>query len=133
MSHTHFSKVQATCQVLLGNIGFGGIMVEMNGHILFLTRASCQVRKIACCACARTAGNVFPATDFKGNWHASRHVRHACAVMHVGIAKPRWRGKTFPAFPAYAQLVILRIWQEAMISHWGGCWLIAIWGLYNFG
>ena len=25
--------------------------------------------------------------------HASRHVRHACAVMHVGIANPRWRGK----------------------------------------
>ena len=25
--------------------------------------------------------------------HASRHVRHARAVMHVGIAKPRWRGK----------------------------------------
>ena len=25
--------------------------------------------------------------------HASRHVRHARAVMHVGIAKPQWRGK----------------------------------------
>ena len=25
--------------------------------------------------------------------HASRHVRHAYAVMHVGIANPRWRGK----------------------------------------
>ena len=25
--------------------------------------------------------------------HASRHVRHARAVMHVGIANPRWRGK----------------------------------------
>ena len=23
--------------------------------------------------------------------HASRHVRHACAVMYVGIAHPRWR------------------------------------------
>ena len=27
------------------------------------------------------------------SWHASRHVRHARAVMHVGIAYPRWRGK----------------------------------------
>ena len=40
----------------------------------------------------------FPATDFKGNrwlaiWYASRHMRHARAVMHVGIANPRWRGK----------------------------------------
>ena len=25
--------------------------------------------------------------------HASWHVRHACAVMHVGIANPRRRGK----------------------------------------
>ena len=24
------------------------------------------------------------------SWHASRHVRHARAVMHVGIANPRW-------------------------------------------
>ena len=45
--------------------------------------------------------------------HASRHVRHARAVMHAGIATPRWRGKTLPAFPAHAQLAILRIWQEA--------------------
>ena len=28
---------------------------------------SYQIRKIACCACAWNAGNVFPATDFKGN------------------------------------------------------------------
>ena len=31
---------------------------------LFITWASYQIRKIACCACA---GNVFPVTDFKGN------------------------------------------------------------------
>ena len=29
--------------------------------------ASCQIRKIAGCACAGNTGNVFPATDFKGN------------------------------------------------------------------
>ena len=40
-------------------------------------------------------------------------MHHGTCVMHVGIAKPRWRGKTFPAFPAHAQLAILRIWQEA--------------------
>ena len=46
--------------------------------------------------------------------HASRHVRHARAVMHVGIANLQWAGKTFPAFPAHAQPTILRISQEAM-------------------
>ena len=25
--------------------------------------------------------------------HASRHLRHVRAMMHVGIANPRWRGK----------------------------------------
>ena len=45
------------------------------------------------------AWNVFPATDFKRNrysWrsqHPSRHVRHARAMMHVGIANPLWRRK----------------------------------------
>ena len=29
------------------------------------------------------------------SWYASRHVRHAHAVMHVGIAKPCWWGKRF--------------------------------------
>ena len=41
--------------------------------------------------------------------HASRHVRHARAVMHVRIANPRWRGKR-SRFPAHTQPAILRIW-----------------------
>ena len=32
-------------------------------------------------------------TACKRSRHASRHVREAHAVMHVGIANPRWRGK----------------------------------------
>ena len=38
------------------------------------------------CACAGNAGNVFPVTAGKRSRHASRHVRHARAVMHTGIA-----------------------------------------------
>ena len=40
-------------------------------------------------------GKFFPAAVFKGNRsrHASRHVRDARAVMHVGIAYLRWRVK----------------------------------------
>ena len=61
---------------------------------------SYQIRNIAGCACARNAGNGFPATDFVGTTsqrtrHALWHVRDACAMMHVGIANPRWRGKRF--------------------------------------
>ena len=35
---------------------------------------------------------------FPASWrsrHASRHVRHARAVMYVGIANPKWRRKRF--------------------------------------
>ena len=46
--------------------------------------ASYQIHKIA--ACAKNAGNVFPATAGWRYRHASRHVRDACAVMHAGIA-----------------------------------------------
>ena len=38
------------------------------------------------CACAGNAGNVFPVTAGKRSRHTSRHVRHARAVMHAGIA-----------------------------------------------
>ena len=76
---------------------------------------SCQICKIAGCACTGNAENVFPATAGQRSRHASRHVRDARAVMHAGIAN--WRfpltsvaGKTFPAFPAHAQPAILRIW-----------------------
>ena len=60
--------------------------------------ASWQIRKIAGCACAENAGNVFPSTAFKGNrllaipaWITSR--ADARAVMHVGIPNPHWQGK----------------------------------------
>ena len=56
--------------------------------------ASYQIRKIAGCACTGNAGNVFPATNFNRN---RLLMIPACitarAVMHVGIANPRWRGK----------------------------------------
>ena len=60
-------------------------------------------------------GNFFPAAAVWRSRHASRHVRHARAVMHVGIANYRFplksvAGKTFPAFPVHAQPAILCIW-----------------------
>ena len=42
----------------------------MNCHVglmLFSEWASYQIREIAGCACAGNSGNVFSATDFKGN------------------------------------------------------------------
>ena len=74
--------------------------------------ASYQIPKIAGCACTGNSGNVFPTTAGRRSRPASRHVRHARAVMHAGIANPRFplksvAGKTFPAFLAHAQPKIL--------------------------
>ena len=44
--------------------------------------------------------------------HASRHVRHARAVMHAGIANPRWWGK-LSRHPRPMCDPQLCIWQEA--------------------
>ena len=60
--------------------------------------ASYQTRNIAGCACAGNTGNVFPRRRLQrkpivsdpGMHHG---VRHARAVMHVGIACLRWREK----------------------------------------
>ena len=56
--------------------------------------ASYQISKMADYACAGNAGNVFPATDLKGNrLLAIPACIMARAVMHVGIANLRWQGK----------------------------------------
>ena len=74
------------------------------GHMRIGPWASYQIRKIAGCACAGNAGNVFPATAGKRSRHALRHVRDARAVMHTGIAN--WRfplnsaaGENVPGIP----------------------------------
>ena len=56
---------------------------------------SYQIRKIAGCACAGNAGNVFATPEFKEKLLVSDPGMHhdARAVMHVGIANPRWQGK----------------------------------------
>ena len=77
--------------------------------------ASRQIRKIEGWACAGNAWNVFPGTACYRSRHAPRHMRHARAVRHVGIANKRLplklvAGKTFPAFPANALHTTLRNW-----------------------
>ena len=50
-----------------------------------LAWASCQIRKIAGAHAPGMPGTFSPFTAGKRSRHASRHVRHARAVMHVGI------------------------------------------------
>ena len=90
---------------------------NVEDHIWATQRSSSmgifQIREITG-SCAGNAENVFPATAGQRSRHASRHVRHARVVMHVGIAN--WwfplksdRGKRLQSFPAHAQPAILRI------------------------
>ena len=74
--------------------------------------------KIAGCACAGNAGNVFPDTEFKGNqWLAIPTCITARSWRTcLDACRDHWPavlGKTFPVFPAHAQPTLLRIWQEA--------------------
>ena len=62
-----------------------------------------RYKKMAGCACAGNAGTFSPPPFSKEtaryrSRHASRHVRDARAVMHVGIVDPRWRGNV-PGIP----------------------------------
>ena len=69
-------------------------------------------------------------TDSKRSRHASRHVRDARAVMHVGIANPAVAGKAFPAFPAHPQHTTLRIWQKVHVANHcqqNGAWVNVSW------
>ena len=66
-----------------------GSMTTLNydrGHQLHLPMGLLPDTQNRECACAGNAGNVFPVTAGKQSRHASRHVRHARAVMHAGIA-----------------------------------------------
>ena len=59
---------------------------------------SYQIRKIAGCACAGIAGNVFPRRRFQRKpLFAWRTCRDACRDRLPAVT-----GKTFPAFPAHA-------------------------------
>ena len=76
--------------------------------------ASCQIPKIAGCACTGIAGNIFPATDFKWNCYLAipACITSRASNMSGSLARGGVR-KKIPASPAHAQHAILCIWQEA--------------------
>ena len=82
------------------------------------TWASYQIRKIAGCACAGNAGNVFPRRRFQRKPLASDPgMHHGTCVTHVPWCMSRsltcGDGENVPGIPGACALTILRIWQEA--------------------
>ena len=84
----------------------------------FAPWASCQIRKIAGAHAPGMPGTFSPSPQV-----SDPDMHHGTCMTHVPWCMPgsltsglywnRRRGETFPAFPAHAQLAILRIWQEA--------------------
>ena len=86
--------------------------------MLSLQWASYQIRKIAGCACAGNAGNVFPCRRFlRKPLVSDPGMHHGTCVTHV-----RWcmsgsltcgDRENVPGIPGACAPAILRIWQEA--------------------
>ena len=80
--------------------------------------ASYQIRKIAGCACAGNAGNVFPRRRFQRKSLVNGPgMHHGTCVTHVPWCMSGsftcGDGKNIPGIPGACAPAILRIWQEA--------------------
>ena len=80
--------------------------------------ASYQIRKIAGCACAGNAGNVFPRRRFQRKPLVSDPgMHHGTCVTHVpwcmSGSLTRGDGENVPGIPGACAPAILHIWQEA--------------------
>ena len=80
--------------------------------------ASYQIRKIAGCACAGNAGNVFPRRRFQRKLLVSDPgMHHGTCVTHVPWCMSGsltcGDGENVPGIPGACAPAILRIWQEA--------------------
>ena len=102
----------------LNNYVWPPLMLGVATPGIFWQWASCEIRKIAGCACAGMPGTFSPLPRV-----SDPDMHHGTCVTHVPWCMPgsltsgflwsRPRGKTFPAFPPHAQPAILRIRQEA--------------------
>ena len=84
----------------------------------YSTWASYQIRKIAGCACAGNAGNVFPRRRFlRDPLVSDPGMHHGTCVTHVPWCMPGsltcGDGEHVPGIPGACASAILRIWQEA--------------------
>ena len=113
---------------LLGNdwqwVSIGSANVLMSNTWLASTLlgswTSYQIHKIAGCACAGNAGNVFPRRRFQRKllvsdpgMHHGTCVRHVPWCMSGSLTCSD--GENVPGIPGACASAILRIWQEA---HW---------------
>ena len=103
---------------------------------LLVPWASYQIRKIAGCACAGNAGNVFPRRRFQRKPIVSDPgMHHGTCVTHVPWCMSGsltcGDGENVPGIPGACAPAILRIWQEAhgptfVLGSTNSCFLFAL-------
>ena len=86
-----------------------------------LSWASCQISKIAGCACARNAGNVFPATDWLAIPRAWRTCRDACRDRQPAVSFEVGGGENVPGIPGTCATrnftyLIRGPWKETFVA-----------------
>ena len=110
----------ASCMMVTKWFKFTSVSVHMFIYIVNEDNAwaSYQIRKIAGCACAGNAGNVFPRHRLQRKPLVSDPgMHHGTCVTHVpwcmSGSLTRGGGENVPGIPGACALAILRIWQEA--------------------
>ena len=101
--------------------------------VIHLLWASYQIRKIAGCACAGNAGNVFPRRRFQRKpIVGDPGMHHGTCVTHVpwcmSGSLTYGDGENVPGIPGACAPAILRIWQEAhgLLAHPYGKSIVSI-------
>ena len=109
-------------------------------HVELTQWASCQIRKIAGCACAGNAGNVSPRCRFQRKPLVSDPgMHHGTCVTHVPWCMSGsltcGDGENVPGIPGACATAILRIWQEAhgiyLPAVVMSTWYFGIYTIYN--
>ena len=117
--HNHNkAKHNKTVCIFLGIYCISPVPLLSDYHQLANPWASYQIRKIAGCACAGNAGNVFPRRRFQRKPLVSDpDMHHGTCVTHVPWCMSGsltcGNGENVPGIPGACAPGILRIWQEA--------------------
>ena len=109
------------------HIRYDVLVTQLGWYNVCQAWASYQIRKIAGCACAGNAGNVFPSRRFQRKPLVSDPgMHHGTCVTHVPWCMSGsltcGDGENVPGIPGACAPAILRIWQEAH----GSIFMIAI-------
>ena len=92
--------------------------------------ASCQIRKIAGCACAGNAGNLFP----RGRLQRKPPVSDPGMPWYMSGSLTRGGEEKVHGIPGACAPAILRIWQEAHVGLTGLCLQLRTWvGFWEWG